>query len=176
MSGSAPAGGSDAGTEHRRLIVAYFDSCNTGEPARIASHVTPNAVIYDTNHKPVRTAAGIGEFWQRIHRQWDGAIWRVDRVVSDGETAAIEWQMSGTSEGGDFVFRGSEHYAFERTLIAEIRQYWTFDPEALASGGAGSGLVDYPYGETPDRLPPKGVGADEPTDDGPGDPGGEENR
>ena len=38
------------------------------------------------------------------------------------------------------------HYEFKENLIAEIRQYWTFDPESL-----GGGLIKYPYGEA-DRL------------------------
>ncbi len=143
----------DGRTDHESLIVAYFDSCNTGEPERIAAHFTPDAVIYDTNHKPVVTSAGIGAFWQRIHRQWDGALWHVDRVVSDGDTAAIEWQMSGTADGGPFVFRGSEHYGFEGSLIDEIRQYWSFDPKAMGDTGADTGLVGYPYGESAERLP-----------------------
>ena len=129
-------------------IIAYFDSCNTGDPERIAAHFTPDAVIYDTNHTPVRTAEGIGRFWQRIHAQWQGARWTVDRVVSDGQTAAIEWQMAGTADRGPFVFRGSEHYGFDGPLIAEIRQYWNFDREAMATG-----LVDYPYGQSADVLP-----------------------
>jgi ketosteroid isomerase-like protein len=126
---------------HERLIVAYFDSCNTGDPDRIAAHFTDDAVIYDTNHPPVRTAAEIGRFWQRIHGQWAGARWQVDRVVSDGQTAAIEWQMAGTADERPFIFHGSEHYAFQGELIAEIRQYWHFDRESMETG-----LVDYPYG------------------------------
>ena len=43
-------------------------------------------------------------------------------------------------DGRPFAFRGSEHYGFEGDLIAEIRQYWTFDPAILDTG-----LVDYPY-------------------------------
>ena len=64
--------------------------------------------------------------------------------MSDGETAAIEWTMTGTdpASGRAFAVRGSEHYRFEGGdhRIAEIRQYWTFDPERLDTG-----LIDYPY-------------------------------
>jgi len=121
-------------------IRAYFESCNSGDSAEVAAHFAPDAVIYDTNHKPVRSAAGIGEFWDGIRAQWQGAVWGVDSVVTDGETAAIEWHMRGTGPNGDFVFRGSEHYAFESDLIAEIRQYWTFDTTRPDTG-----LRDYPY-------------------------------
>lgn len=138
MSGAAaePGGTLDRGERIR----AYFDDCNTGSPARIASHFTPDAIIYDTNHDPVRTAVGIGRFWEKIRARWSGAVWTVDTVVSDGETAAIEWNMAGRGDDGSFVFRGSEHYAFEGDLIAEIRQYWTFDTDR-----ADTGLRGYPY-------------------------------
>lgn len=122
------------------LIRAYFRSCNTGTPAEISAHFTEDAVIYDTNHEPVRTAAGIGRFWEKIRGQWQGAVWQVDRVVADRDGAAIEWNMAGQAERGPFVFRGSEHYRFEGDLIAEIRQYWHFDPAGLDTG-----LVGYPY-------------------------------
>ena len=50
------------------------------------------------------------------------------------------WHMKGEAAQGPFVFRGSEHYAFDGDLIAEIRQYWTFDRGATATG-----LQGYPY-------------------------------
>lgn len=141
-------------------ITGYFDACTSGNAAAVAGHFTDDAVVYDTNHAPVRGAATIGRFWSRIASKWQGASWHCERLVTDGDTAAIEWKMSGTtsaSRGGagsavPFAVRGSEHYDFgprdeggER-LIAEIRQYWTFDAEHPSSE-----LVDYPYGE-PDRL------------------------
>ena len=126
--------------EHGERIVAYFASCTSGSPEEIAAHFTDDAVIYDTNHAPVVGAAAIGAFWERIRGQWNGAVWGVDRVVSDGETAAIEWHMKGEVAQGPFVFRGSEHYAFDGDLIAEIRQYWTFD-----RGATDTGLQGYPY-------------------------------
>jgi ketosteroid isomerase-like protein len=133
------AGHQDSRAEQIR---AYFEACNRGTADEIAAHFTDDAVIYDTNHNPVRTAEGIGRFWLRIRDQWAGATWGVDRVVSDGETAAIEWHMAGRGEHGRFVFRGSEHYAFDGDLIAEIRQYWNFDPDRLDTG-----LIGYPYAE-----------------------------
>lgn len=128
--------------DHGDLIRAYFQSCTTGTAEQIAAHFTENATIYDTNHAPVRTAAGIGAFWLKVRAQWQGAVWVVDRVISDGETAAIEWHMTGEGEQGPFVFRGSEHYGFEGPLIAEIRQYWNFDRSK-----SDTGLVGYPYPE-----------------------------
>ncbi len=162
-----------AGIEAR--ITGYFDACTSGDAAAVARHFTDDAVVYDTNHAPVQGAATIGRFWSRIASKWQGASWHCERLVTDGDTAAIEWRMSGTmpaprsgtgspatrsdtdnpeahSGGVRFAVRGSEHYDFGPhveggdRLIAEIRQYWTFDLEHPSSE-----LVEYPYGE-PDRL------------------------
>lgn len=122
-------------------IRSYFDACTSGTPDDIAAHFTEDAVIWDTNHGPVRTAAGIGQFWSKIRAKWDGARWVVDSVVEDDDVAAIEWSMHGDNSGDAFVVRGSEHYDFRDDLIASIRQYWTFDAD-----DPGSELVDYPYG------------------------------
>ncbi len=127
--------------DHAARITAYFASCTSGTPDEIAAHFSADAVIYDTNHSPVVGATEIGAFWERVRSQWNGAAWGVDRVVSDGDTAAIEWHMTGESDNGSFVFRGSEHYEFAGDLISEIRQYWTFDRER-----SDTGLQGYPYG------------------------------
>lgn len=148
-----------AATEIAACIEGYFSACTSGDADAVARHFTEDAVVYDTNHAPVRGAAVIGRFWSRIAAKWQGASWHCERLVTDGETAAIEWRMSGTmaahrsAEGGEpFAVRGSEHYDFGSDgatgarLISEIRQYWTFDVEHPSSE-----LVNYPYGE-PDRL------------------------
>ena len=125
-------------------IRAYFEACNGGDPAAVAAHFTPEAVIYDTNVRPARGRSRIGETWAAVSRRWGGARWTVDTVVeaADGRAAAIEWTMTGTDPGTGraFTFRGSEHYRFEGGLIDEIRQYWTFDRDRLDTG-----LVEYPY-------------------------------
>ena len=126
-------------------IAAYFEACNGGDPAELAAHFTPDAVIYDTNLPPSRGSDAIAAGWAAIRDRWGGAVGSVDTVVAsaDGSAAAIEWSMRGTDprSGRAFVFRGSEHYRFVDTLIDEIRQYWTFDRERLDTG-----LVGYPDG------------------------------
>ncbi len=124
-------------------ITAYFEACSTGSAAEIASHFTADAIIYDTNLGPTKGADAIGAMWTKVRDRWRGAVWTVESFVGDDDGAAIEWAMTGTNPKDDrpFIFRGSEHYRFEAEgLIAEIRQYWTFDPRGLDTG-----LIDYPY-------------------------------
>lgn len=130
-------------------ITAYFAACSEGTEADIAGHFVADAVIYDTNIKPVAGNDEIGRMWVKVRERWGGARWTVDSIVTGpdqdvspqtepeaaAEVAAIEWSMTGSAaDGRPFTFRGSEHYRFENTLIAEIRQYWTFDPKALDTG------------------------------------------
>ena len=131
---------------HADQIRSYFEACSSGSSEAVANHFTDSAVIYDTNHSPIMSSAAIGEFWSQIHQKWVGARWVVEQVIETIDSAAIEWVMSGEAYGRPFQIRGSEHYEFEGGLIAEIRQYWTFDPKS-----PGGGLISYPYGE-PDRL------------------------
>lgn len=125
---------------HLERVRSYFAACSSGSVEDVAAHFTEDAVIYDTNHPPVRGREAIGTFWSRVRERWSGAVWTVDGGLEDGDAAAIEWSMRGTSGGGAFVVRGSEHYRFEGELIAEIRQYWTFDPDQ-----PGSELIDFTY-------------------------------
>ena len=133
-------------------IEAYFAACGEGSAADIAAHFTPDAVIYDTNVRPARGAAAIGAMWVKVRERWQGARWQVDSFVGDEREAAIEWTMTGTDpeRSRAFAFRGSEHYRFADTLIDEIRQYWTFDPDALDTG-----LVGFDY-TPPDPDPDPG--------------------
>jgi ketosteroid isomerase-like protein len=129
-------------TDPEARIRAYFADCGHGDAAAIAAHFTDGAVIYDTNVPPVRGSEAIGRFWVRVREKWGGATWQVDAVLVDGERAAIEWTMHGRQPAGGepFAVRGAEWYRFEAGRIAEIRQYWTFDPAS-----PGTGLVGYPY-------------------------------
>ena len=135
-------GSAEAGFDPVARIEAYFQACSGGTAEAIAAHFTDDAVIWDTNLAPCRGADAIGAMWVKVRRRWGGAVWTVDTAVTDGTTAAIEWTMTGIEprEQRPFTFHGSEHYAFRDSLIAEIRQYWTFDPDRLDTG-----LVDWPY-------------------------------
>lgn len=116
----------------RARIEEYFAACSEGSAAEIAAHFTPDAVVFDTNIRPMRGADDIGTSWVKVRERWGGAVWSVDSFVGDADTAAIEWSMTGTDPASQrsFTFRGSEHYRFVDGLIDEIRQYWVFDPRS----------------------------------------------
>lgn len=139
---------------HRQLVESYFAACTTGDADAIARHFCDDATIYDLNHDPVEGAATIGDFFVRVRERWLGASWEVNTYVGDGEVAAIEWTMWGSSREGPFAVRGSEHYEFRGDAIAQIRQYWIFDRE-----GPQRGLRGFAY-SSQERFAarPEGVG------------------
>lgn len=122
------------------LVRSYFAACSCGDAAAVAASFCTDAVIYDTNHDPVRGAEGIGRFFGKVRERWRGATWHVDTFVGDGKRAAVEWTMLVERGGETVPVRGSEHYEFADGRIRQIRQYWTYDPD-----GPGVGLRDYPY-------------------------------
>lgn len=146
---SPDSGVSDAVERRRKLVYDYFAACTTGSAEGVGSCFSTDAVIYDTNHPPVKGCEAIGNFWNKIHAKWKGAVWIIDRMVADRDELGIEWTMSGTSPAtGPFAVRGAEHYAFagspEKPLISEIRQYWIFDQK-----NPGSQLIGFDYENDP---------------------------
>lgn len=140
---------------HQSLVESYFAACTAGDAAAVAAHFTPEAVVFDLNHPPVRGADAIGAFYAKVRLRWGGAEWLVDTYLDSGESAAIEWTMRGTDGERPFTVRGSEHYAFVGGRIDQIRQYWTFDREALDTG-----LRDYPYDADERFAVPAGTAAE----------------
>ena len=134
----------------RPLLERYFAACSSGSVAEVMACFTRDAVIYDTNHPPVVGREAIGMFWGRVRAKWSGATWEAHTLLEYTDRAAVEWSMRGESDGRPFVARGSDHYDFADGRISQIRQYWTFDPEA-----PGSELLGFPYGDDP-RFAPLG--------------------
>lgn len=126
------------------LVRDYFAACSRGDVAGVAGSFCPDAVVYDTNHRPVRGAEAIAAFFAKVRDRSGGATWHVDTYVGDEHAAAIEWTMLVPGDGETVAVRGSEHYEFADGRIRQIRQYWTYDPNNPAVG-----LREYPYDEDP---------------------------
>lgn len=129
-------------TTSRQLVLDYFAACSGGDAAAITAAFCKDAVVYDTNHRPVSGAVEIGRFYAKICQDRRGASWHVDTFLGDDEHAATEWTMLDPREGDPVAVRGSEHYEFRDGRISQIRQYWRFDPNRPEAG-----LRGYPYGE-----------------------------
>lgn len=126
----------------RHVVDDYFAACTSGDADAISASFCEDAVVYDTNHRPVEGAAEIGRFYVKVREQWSGASWHIDTFIGEGSAAAAEWTMLVPADGETTAVRGSEHYEFRDGRISQIRQYWRYDPDHLASG-----LRDYPYAQ-----------------------------
>ena len=122
------------------LVLDYFAACSRGDTEAVIASFVDDAVVYDTNHRPVRGAVEIGRFFARVYADKKGATWHVDTFLGDGAHAASEWTMVDRSGEEPVAVRGSEHYEFRDGRISQVRQYWRSDPAR-----PGAGLRDYPY-------------------------------
>lgn len=136
--------------DRREIVERYFAACSAGDVQAVIDCFTDDAVVYDTNVPPVRGPRAIAEFFAKVRRRWEGAVWRVDTFVGDDTGhCASEWSMY--APGASAVVRGSEHYDLRDGKISEIRQYWTFRPESPETGLQGFDYDTDPRFWTPAR-------------------------
>ncbi len=123
----------------------YFDACNSGDVARIASYFEPDGVHYF----PPGMYEGPFIGAEVIARRWNeavetiGSYWTVDQVIAEPETrrAVIEWTHFKQKKG--VILRGDEWYVFSAAgRIEEIRAYYA-SPQDASLGRLELGGFDY---------------------------------
>ena len=109
-------------------IRRYYDALNTGDPDRVASYFTEDAVHYYTRLGPYRGARTIGEHTQWAVENLEGQ-WFVENGIEEGDQACIEWTMTwrDPKSGDRRLDRGSEWFLFRDGRIAEVRAYFHSD-------------------------------------------------
>jgi hypothetical protein len=126
-------------------IRRYFDDCNSGDVARIASNFEPDGVHYfppGMYEGPFRGAFTIAEKWHAAVQKL-GSYWTVDNVMCDPprRRAVIEWTHFKRAQG--VMLRGDEWYEFSpRGLISEIRAYYA-SPQDISLQSLELGGFDY---------------------------------
>lgn len=150
----------EAKSPRRRLLEAqvrtYFEACNEGSHAKMASVFAPSIVHYfpPGMFGPRAGSQSIAELWQDMIRR-AGSRWTIDRMVSDDNEVVIEWTHF-QPKTGKYV-RGAEWYEFDDDgLITVIKAYYASprDRDLLANE-----LDGYPYAElgypmvAPDQAP-----------------------
>ena len=109
-------------------VRSYYAALNSGDPDRVASHFTDDAVHYYTRLGPQEGARTIGE-----HTKWAveklAGRWNIEDAVDDGERVVIEWTMTWRSPrtGEPRIDRGSEWFEFRDGRIVEVRAYFHSD-------------------------------------------------
>jgi ketosteroid isomerase-like protein len=76
-------------------ITAYFAACSEESPAGIARHFTDDAVVYDTNVRPMIGSEAIGAAWVKVRERWQGAVWTFDPGTLDTGLIGFDYGSSG---------------------------------------------------------------------------------
>lgn len=130
----------------RALIVRYYDACNAGDVAALEACFTDDVIHWflapNLAPAPVAGRSHLANYWRKVQARFAGR-WVVDRVLTDGDEAVIEWTLFWTppDTGVRVATRGAEWYVFRDGLIAEIRAYYRQEP------GTSSELDSFPYAE-----------------------------
>lgn len=122
-------------------IKAYFDGCNTGDAALIASALDRDVVHYFlASPQPIKGADAVARYWHKYWMTLDPR-WRVDKILVSGDEAVSEWSVDFCPRGGTQrqKVRGTEWYTMRGDKILEIRAYFHSEP------GKDFELAGFPY-------------------------------
>ena len=111
---------------HLDRIRAYYDACNTGDPAAVAAHFTDDATHLFTRMPPLHGADRIGEQTAQAVRHAQ-ASWHVEHGIESGDEAVIEFANHWTDprDGERRTVRGTEWFRFAPDgRITEVRAYY----------------------------------------------------
>jgi len=125
-----------------RVVLKYFDGCNSGDLDTLRSTLSPNVVHYflSEGHKPIRGAEHLARYWRKFYLVYK-PIWRVDHTLAARDEVVIEWSCSYIPRDkiDRMMFRGTEWYFMESGLIGEVRAYYQYDESRDCE------LTDFPY-------------------------------
>lgn len=137
-------------------VRTYFDGCNEGNEAKMASVFSPAVVHYfpPGMFGPRVGGKSITDLWRGLIRR-AGSRWTIDRMVSDENEVVIEWTHFQPRSGARV--RGAEWYEFDEAgLITVIKAYYASPRDTDLPANE---LDGYPYAELgyamapPDEAP-----------------------
>lgn len=139
---------SDQKSPRRQLLEQqvriYFEGCNEGSQAKMASVFAPSIAHYfpPGMFGPRIGSHSIAELWRGTIRA-NGSRWTIDRMVSDENEVVIEWTHWQPIPGTHI--RGAEWYEFDDAgLITVIKAYYASPRDRTLPANE---LDGYPYAE-----------------------------
>ena len=139
---------SDSKSARRQLLEAnvrtYFEGCNEGSHAKMASVFAPSIAHYfpPGMFGPRVGSESIAALWRGTIRQ-NGSRWTIDRMVSDENEVVIEWTHFQPNAGA--YIRGAEWYEFDADgQITVIKAYYASPRDRSLPANE---LDGYPYAE-----------------------------
>lgn len=124
------------------VVLKYFDGCNSGNLDDLLSTIDPEIVHYflPQQFKPIRGAQHLAKYWRKFKNVLN-PIWKIDRIIAQGNEVVGEWSCLWTPEGSDLrlIMRGSEWYVMREGRIAEVRAYFGYSDKFNVE------LTGFPY-------------------------------
>ncbi len=108
------------------LCRSYLGSFATGDPERIAAHVTDDFVNEHTAALG-GGCVGIDEYRERLPKflaSMPGLRYDVEDVVADGDRVMAAYTMRAVVNDRDIAIRGVMRFRVNAELIAERVDYW----------------------------------------------------
>lgn len=113
-----------------KLVLKYFDGCNTGDVAQLKSTLADDVVHYflPQIHPPIRGSDHLAQYWRKF-KQIYHPTWKIDHTLASGNEVVSEWSCAYTlpSNSDRLMFRGTEWYVVKGQLIEEVRAYYQYD-------------------------------------------------
>lgn len=134
-----------------RQVRTYFEACNEGSHARMASVFAPSIVHYfpPGMFGPRVGSQAIAELWRDMIRRF-GSRWTIDRMVSNDQEVVVEW--THWQPVANSHIRGAEWYEFDDAgLITVIKAYYASPRDRSLPANE---LDGYPYAELGYGLAP----------------------
>jgi ketosteroid isomerase-like protein len=127
-----------------KLVLKYFDACNTGDVDELKSTLADDVVHYflPQVHPPIRGSEHLAKYWRKF-KQVYRPTWKIDHTIANGNEVVSEWSCAYTlpSNGERMMFRGTEWYVIRADRIAEVRAYYQYDESKDCQ------LSGFPYSE-----------------------------
>ncbi|MDO8397144.1 MAG: nuclear transport factor 2 family protein [Bradyrhizobium sp.] len=113
-----------------KLVLKYFDGCNTGDIEHLKSTLAHDVVHYflPQVHRPIRGSDHLARYWRKFKQMYQ-PTWKIDHTLAGGNEVVSEWSCAYTqpSTGDRLIFRGTEWYVIPEGRIAEVRAYYHYD-------------------------------------------------
>lgn len=127
-----------------RQVRTYFEGCNEGSHAKMASVFAPSIVHYfpPGMFGPRIGSKSVADLWRDMIRRF-GSRWTIDRMISSDEEVVVEWTHFQPLAGS--YIRGAEWYEFDEAgLITVIKAYYASPKDSSLRANE---LDGYPYAE-----------------------------
>ena len=113
------------------LVTRYYDACSNADLEGLMSVLHPEVVHWflapNIGSTAVRGNEHLARYWRKVATMLR-AVWLVDSMVQQGDSAVIEWTMYWTPTGAEpdtrVATRGAEWFERRDGRILEIRSYY----------------------------------------------------